>query len=164
MSKRIQSTEPDIRIMRATAGARARQAAARHLAKESRATAATTERITKGESAETRADAETFQKPYTVSEIAEMLRLSPRTVSKRCGAGTIPAYKEGKLWRIPRQIFDAWHEARLKSVRKTIRVAVRPKRSPLPISATNRRPHNILAMTPSEFRAWCAVHYGEKGK
>jgi excisionase family DNA binding protein len=36
----------------------------------------------------------------TVAEVAERLRIAPRTVRTWCGGGHIPAHKIGKSWRI----------------------------------------------------------------
>lgn len=91
--------------------------------------------------------------PYTVQEVAVKLRLSQRGVAKRCAAGTIPAYKEGRLWRIPRQMFDAWHEGRIRPVRKTFTVAAAfgGSASPTRGRSSVAAPASILSLTPAQF-------------
>jgi excisionase family DNA binding protein len=57
-------------------------------------------------------------RPFTVSELAEILRLHPRTVSKNARLGNIPgafqiAGKRG-AWRFKRKEFIVWWEAQGK--------------------------------------------------
>lgn len=91
--------------------------------------------------------------PYTVAEVAIRLRLSPRCVTARCKRGTIPAYKEGGVWRIPRQMFETWHAAKLKPVRKTYTSAALSGGYASPRTATKYagQPGSVLSMRPSEF-------------
>lgn len=44
----------------------------------------------------------------TVEEVAASLRLTGRGVRKMATRGDIPAYKIGRLWRIPRISFLRW--------------------------------------------------------
>lgn len=48
----------------------------------------------------------------TVGEAAEVLRLSPITVMKRCRAGAIPATKPLGIWLIPADALTELLEAR----------------------------------------------------
>ena len=91
--------------------------------------------------------------PYTVQEVAARLRLSTRCVTGRCKRGTIPAYKEGGVWRIPRRTFEAWHAARMKPVRRTYIVAVRSGgyASPRTVMKSASQPNSVLSMTRAEF-------------
>lgn len=93
--------------------------------------------------------------PYTVAEVAHRLRLSPRGVAKRCAAGTIPAYKEGRLWRIPRRIFDAWQEAKERPVRRTYTAVVRSggSASSRTGSSTASPQGSVLSLTRAQFVA-----------
>lgn len=40
---------------------------------------------------------------YTLKEVAEILALSTRTVSKRIKSKDLKAYQEGKLWRVTKE-------------------------------------------------------------
>ena len=43
----------------------------------------------------------------TLRELAEYLRVSPRTAYQLCYDGAVPAVKVGGVWRIPRAELDA---------------------------------------------------------
>jgi excisionase family DNA binding protein len=45
---------------------------------------------------------------YTVEEIAEKLRVSPRTVYRMVQRGEIRGLRVGDLYRIPRESFEAF--------------------------------------------------------
>ncbi len=45
----------------------------------------------------------------TIKEIAEKLKLNKVTVQKMCKAGTIPAFRIGKMWRIDGDDFEKWY-------------------------------------------------------
>jgi nitrogen PTS system EIIA component len=49
----------------------------------------------------------------TVQEVAEILKLHPRTVMKMAAAGEIPAAKVGKKWRFDRRLVEDWFSTRI---------------------------------------------------
>jgi excisionase family DNA binding protein len=48
----------------------------------------------------------------TVNEVAEVLRVSKITIWRYIEAGTLPAYKVGRDWRIEQSEFDKFLESR----------------------------------------------------
>ncbi len=54
---------------------------------------------------------------FTVNEVAELLRVSKLTVWRYINAGSLPAYKIGRDWRIKKSEFDAFIESRRKVVK-----------------------------------------------
>jgi excisionase family DNA binding protein len=46
----------------------------------------------------------------TVSEVAELLRVSQRMVQMLAGSGELPAFRVGKYWRFKRDRLDAYME------------------------------------------------------
>lgn len=91
--------------------------------------------------------------PLTVAEVAERLRLSVRCVTGRCKLGTIPAYKEGGVWRIPRRAFETWQAAKENQVRRIFIAGVKPGgyASPRTVRKSGSQPGNVLSMTRAEF-------------
>ncbi len=49
----------------------------------------------------------------TVATIANFLDVDENTVYEMAAAGTLPAFKVGRLWRIPRAEFMVWYKKRL---------------------------------------------------
>ena len=49
----------------------------------------------------------------TVSTIATYLDLDENTIYDMAAAGALPAFKVGRLWRIPRIEFLAWYRKKL---------------------------------------------------
>jgi excisionase family DNA binding protein len=47
---------------------------------------------------------------YTVEEIAEMLRVTDRTIRAYINNGDLKAVKLGKYWRIPKEAFNEFIE------------------------------------------------------
>ena len=45
---------------------------------------------------------------YTVDEVAEILKVHPRTVYRSLEAGTIHGFKIGASWRITQEALDAF--------------------------------------------------------
>ena len=45
---------------------------------------------------------------YTSKEAAEMLRTSPNAILELLDAGEIPAYREGRNWKIPRACLEEY--------------------------------------------------------
>ncbi len=58
------------------------------------------------------------QKPMTVVETSEYLRLAQSTVYKLLETGQIPGRKVGGSWRVPRRALDKWLEGEF-SVQET---------------------------------------------
>jgi len=48
---------------------------------------------------------------YTPEEVAELLRVSPRTVQRWLAQGKLQGVKVGRLWRIPKASLDRFLEA-----------------------------------------------------
>ena len=49
----------------------------------------------------------------TVATIANFLDLNEDTIYEMAAAGSLPAFKVGRLWRIPRAEFLTWYNKRL---------------------------------------------------
>ncbi len=49
---------------------------------------------------------------YTAAEAAEILRERPGSVQKKLETGEIPAYREGRIWKIPKTLLIAYMENR----------------------------------------------------
>ena len=47
---------------------------------------------------------------YTPEEVAELLRVSPRTVQRWLAQGKLQGVKVGRLWRIPKASLDRFLE------------------------------------------------------
>lgn len=45
---------------------------------------------------------------YTVKEIAEKLKVHPKTVQGYIRSGELKALKIGKDWRVPKKVFQKW--------------------------------------------------------
>lgn len=52
-------------------------------------------------------DTMTESKVYTVEEVAEMMKVNPRTVYRMLEAGTLKGFKFGAAWRINQEELDA---------------------------------------------------------
>jgi excisionase family DNA binding protein len=50
----------------------------------------------------------TAKRYYTVAEVADIMRCSPKTVWNLCREHEIPATKPAGMWLIPVEPFDAW--------------------------------------------------------
>ena len=51
-------------------------------------------------------EAEKADRPLNVEEVAEFLRIHPKTISKWLSEGRIKGVKVGREWRIPRSEID----------------------------------------------------------
>ena len=58
---------------------------------------------------------------YTSSEVAKLLRVRPDLIGQMLEAGEIPAYREGKCWKIPKTLLQAYIENRAMSEAKARR-------------------------------------------
>jgi len=52
------------------------------------------------------------KKFYTVSEVADLLRLNHNTAWRWLNEGTLRGYKSGRQWRIAEDDFEQWLEQR----------------------------------------------------
>lgn len=53
----------------------------------------------------------------TVPEVAELLKLSEKTVYRLAQRAELPGFKAGGSWRFRRQDIDAWAEQRIRDAR-----------------------------------------------
>ena len=53
----------------------------------------------------------------TIREVAELLKLSERTVYRLAQSGGLPAFKAGGSWRFRRRDIDAWAAEQIKEMR-----------------------------------------------
>jgi len=59
-------------------------------------------------------------------EVARELGMHPRSIQRRCQAGTLPgAYKAGRSWRIPRSALRGAQRAGVQTARQRERAARR---------------------------------------
>jgi len=45
---------------------------------------------------------------YTSAEVAEILRTRPNTIIDMLNSGELPAYREGRNWKIPRECLERY--------------------------------------------------------
>lgn len=55
---------------------------------------------------------------YTVKELAEKIKVHPKTVLAYIRSGEMKAFKVGKDWRIPKDIFQKWIQDQLAKEEK----------------------------------------------
>ena len=63
----------------------------------------------------------------TPTEIAQMLRIHPFTVTRLAREGKLPAFKVGGIWRFRKDQFEEWIGARTKQKRTDRKPARRKK-------------------------------------
>lgn len=51
---------------------------------------------------------------YTVKELANYLKVHPRTILNHIRSGDIRAFKIGKDWRVPKESLQEWLDDKLK--------------------------------------------------
>lgn len=64
-----------------------------------------------------------MEKIYTLQEVAEILRVSTRTVTRRVSSGELEGYREGIMWRVPESSLRAYLEKRKQLFRLSEKVA-----------------------------------------
>lgn len=76
----------------------------------------------------------------SIKQLADLLKLSERTVYRLANSGEIPGFRVGNSWRFQRSRVEAWMD---EQTAKTLRRAGRPKRQ------AKRRPRPRQATTAS---------------
>ncbi len=54
----------------------------------------------------------------TVPEVAELLKLSAKSVYRLAQKGDLPGFKAGGTWRFRRRDIDAWAEEQVRAARR----------------------------------------------
>jgi excisionase family DNA binding protein len=78
----------------------------------------------------------------TTEEVLEYLQVNLRTVYRLIKAGTLPAVRVGRQWRVRRRDLDAWLEAQRTGVRS--RLAAAGAEPPQPAAARPGRPRVLV--------------------
>ncbi len=50
----------------------------------------------------------TTPKAYTIEEVAEILKVNPRTVNRMLERGELRGFKVGRLWRVSQEALEAY--------------------------------------------------------